>query len=61
MSVKNLIKGGDFVFVTKKEFDELKKKVEDQEQIIQNMSYHLIQLQQEINELKKPNEPNYFG
>ncbi|WP_153124663.1 hypothetical protein [Peribacillus tepidiphilus] len=49
------------MFVTKKEFDELKKKVEDQEQIIQNMSYHLIQLQQEINELKKPNEPNYFG
>jgi prefoldin subunit 5 len=63
MIVRNLIKGGDSVFVTKKEFDELENKVKVLENIIHNMQYHMIQLQQEINELKNPEkkEPVYFG
>jgi uncharacterized coiled-coil protein SlyX len=40
--------------------EKLKKKVEEQEQIINNMSFHLVQLQKEINELKKPKDV-YFG
>jgi hypothetical protein len=63
MIVRNLIKGGDSVFVTKKEYDELENKVKVLENIIYNMQYHMIQLQQEINELKNPEkkEPVYFG
>jgi hypothetical protein len=49
------------VFVSKKELEELKNKLKEQENLIHNMQYHLIQLQQEINELKKPKEPAYFG
>jgi uncharacterized coiled-coil protein SlyX len=49
------------MFVSKKEFQQLENKVKEQDNIINNMSYHLVQLQQELNELKKPKEPNYFG
>lgn len=49
------------MFVSKKEFEDLKKKVEQQDQVIKEMMYHMAQLAQEINELKKPKEPNYFG
>ncbi|WP_161491006.1 hypothetical protein [Anoxybacillus sp. UARK-01] len=49
------------MLISKKEFEELKKKVEEQEQIINNMINHLVKLQQEVNELKKPKEPQYFG
>ncbi|MFS0776252.1 hypothetical protein ABC255_09620 [Neobacillus sp. 3P2-tot-E-2] len=49
------------MFISKKEFEKLENKVKEQDNIINNMSYHLVQLQQEINELKKPKEPNYFS
>lgn len=49
------------MFASKKELEELKNKVKEQDNIINNISYHLVQLQQELNELKTPNEPNYFG
>jgi len=49
------------MWVSKKEFEELKKKVEEQNNILDNMSFHMIKMQEEINELKKPKEPNYFG
>jgi prefoldin subunit 5 len=49
------------MFISKKEFETLKNKVEQQEQLLQQMMYHINQLAQEINELKKPKEPNYFS
>ena len=49
------------MWVSKKDFEELKKKVEEQNNILDNMSLHMIKMQEEINELKKPKEPNYFG
>lgn len=49
------------MIVSKKEFEALKKKVDEQEQIINNMSFHLVQMQQEINEMKKPKKDVYFG
>jgi hypothetical protein len=49
------------LLISRKDFEELKKKVEEKEQIINNMINHLVKLQQEVNELKKPKEPQYFG
>lgn len=49
------------MFVTKKALDELKKKVEDQDKVIREVMGYMNQLAQEIQELKKPKEPNYFG
>lgn len=49
------------MFNSKKEIESLKKKVEDQDQLIREVLQHLSHLSQEINELKKPKEPNYFG
>jgi uncharacterized coiled-coil protein SlyX len=49
------------LLISRKDFEELEKKVEEQEQIINNMINHLVKLQQEVNELKKPKEPQYFG
>jgi hypothetical protein len=49
------------MLVNKKEYESLKKKVEEQENILNNMSLHLIKLQQELNELKKPKGPAYLA
>lgn len=49
------------MFVSKKEFEDLKNQLEEQKNILDNMSMHMIKMQEEINELKKPQEPNYFG
>jgi prefoldin subunit 5 len=49
------------MFVSKKEHDELKKQVEKQNQILKQMSFHLNQVTSELEELKKPKEPNYFS
>lgn len=49
------------MFVSKKDHDQLKKKVEDQDKVLREMMGHMAQLVQEIQELKKPKEPNYFG
>lgn len=49
------------MFLPKKDFEELKKRVEEQEQIINNMTHHLINLQHEVNELKKTKEPGYLA
>jgi glycerol-3-phosphate responsive antiterminator len=48
------------MFISKKDFEDLKKKVEHQEQVIHILSYDMVRLQQELNELKNPKEPNYF-
>ncbi|MBM7585841.1 cell division septum initiation protein DivIVA [Bacillus pakistanensis] len=53
------------MFATKKEIEELNKKVDEkikeQDKTINELGFHLIQLQEEVNELKKPKEPTYFG
>jgi hypothetical protein len=49
------------MFVSKKEHDALKKELEEQKVFISNMMEHLMEMQKQINELKKPKEPNYFG
>jgi len=49
------------VIVPKKEYEALKKKVNEQEVILSNMSFHLVQMQQELDELKKPKEPGYLA
>jgi cell division septum initiation protein DivIVA len=49
------------MFVSKKEHEELKKEIKEQDKIINELGFHLIQLQEEVNELKKPKEPTYFG
>jgi hypothetical protein len=49
------------MFVSKKEHDVLKKELEEQKAFIGNMMEHMMNMQKEINELKKPKEPNYFG
>lgn len=48
------------MIVSKKDYEALKKKVDEQEQMLNNMSFHLVQLQQEVNGLKRPKEPTYF-
>jgi len=49
------------LFTSKKEIEDLKKKVEQQEQLLKEMIYHVTHLANEINDLKKPKQPNYFG
>ncbi|WP_157452377.1 hypothetical protein [Bacillus sp. J33] len=49
------------MFVSKKEYEELKNKVEQQDKLLHEMIYHITDLAKEVNELKKPKEPNYFG
>ncbi|MBB6446469.1 hypothetical protein [Bacillus benzoevorans] len=49
------------MFITKKEFNKLKKQVEEQEKYIQSMTMHMIQLEKELNELKRPQKTAYFG
>lgn len=47
------------MLATKKEVEELKNKVANQEILIQNLQYQIIQLQEEMNEIKQ--EPSYFS
>jgi prefoldin subunit 5 len=49
------------MFVSKKEHEELKKQVDKQNQMLKQMSYHLNEVSRNLEELKKPKEPNYFG
>lgn len=47
------------MFVSKKEYDNLKKQVEEQEQMIQELYQQLFVLKYEFDESKKPKD-SYF-
>ncbi|MFC0271120.1 hypothetical protein ACFFIX_06600 [Metabacillus herbersteinensis] len=49
------------MFNSKKEIEKLKNKVDQQDKLLHEMIYHVNQLAQEINELKKPKSESYFG
>ncbi|MBU8773194.1 hypothetical protein [Cytobacillus oceanisediminis] len=49
------------MFVSKREHEELKKKVEQQESAMREMMGFINDLAKEVSELKKPKESNYFG
>lgn len=49
------------MLVTKKEHEELKKKVEQQEKAMQEMMGFIVDLAKEVDDIKKPKQPNYFG
>lgn len=48
------------MFVSKKEYNELKQKVETQEKHLDQAYIIITSLEQSITELKKPQEPIYF-
>jgi prefoldin subunit 5 len=49
------------MFVSKKEFENLQKEIKELKEIVSHLTQRSFYLEQEINELKKPSEPNYFG
>jgi len=49
------------VFSSKKKVAELEKKVDTLEQIMNGMSFHMVKMQTEINDLKQPKEPKYLA
>ncbi|MBO1515597.1 hypothetical protein [Metabacillus bambusae] len=49
------------MFVFKKDYKLLENKVQEQDKLLHEMMYHLNQLAQELQELKKPKEPGYFA
>lgn len=48
------------MFVSKKDYDLLKNKVEEQDKLLHEMIYHVNELANQVNELKQPKEPSYF-
>lgn len=49
------------MFASKKELDRVKKELEKLSKAYEELSDVVFFQQQEINELKKPKEPEYFG